>query len=167
MSVPSESSFDRSGDYKRHFRVGDCRVDPGALVVQSGERLIQLKPKAMAVLIELARQPGITLTREELLDCVWKSSYVTPGVLTHAITALRRAFGDTLERPAHIKTIPRIGYRMIAPVEWAPPHAPGEEIVPQSLQMPQLKETARIAGVPQAADHAARTSWHTLRQVGA
>jgi len=52
-----------------------------------------------------------------LLDEVWGSVHVTPGVVGHAITALRRAFGDDLERPAYIETIPRIGYRLVAAVQ--------------------------------------------------
>src|SRR5690606_39656061 len=71
----------------------------------------------MGVLLALARAPGVTLSRDELLDEVWGSVHVTPGVVGHAITALRRAFGDDLERPAYIETIPRIGYRLIAPVQ--------------------------------------------------
>ena len=95
--------------YKQRLRVGAYEVYPGALSVRADGDPIRLKPKAMAVLVELARQPGVTLSRDELLDRVWKSTHVTPGVVGHAITALRRAFGDPLETPAYIETIPRIG----------------------------------------------------------
>ena len=103
--------------YKQRFRVGAYEIDPGALSVRADGDPVRLKPKAMAVLVELARQPGVTLPRDELLDRVWKSTHVTPGVVGHAITALRRAFDDPLEAPAYIETIPRIGYRLLAPVE--------------------------------------------------
>ena len=59
--APTDQSPDRNRDYKRHLRVGGFRVDPGALLVQSDDQTIRLKPKAMAVLLELARQPGITV----------------------------------------------------------------------------------------------------------
>ncbi len=107
---------DTLSNYKQRFRVGDFEVDPGALSVQTEGVVTRLKPKAMAVLVELAQQPGLTVTRDELLDRVWKSVHVTPGVVGHAITALRRAFGDSLEAPGYIETIPRIGYRLLAPV---------------------------------------------------
>jgi len=103
--------------YKQRFRIGAYEIDPGALSVRADGDPIRLKPKAMAVLVELARQPGVTLSRDELLDRVWKSTHVTPGVVGHAITALRRAFGDSLEAPTYIETIPRIGYRLLVPVE--------------------------------------------------
>ena len=115
--APPGQGSDRSRDYKQHLRVGEFRVDPGALVVQADGAAIRLKPKAMAVLLELARQPGITVSRDELLDRVWENTYITPGVVGHAITALRRAFGDQLAQPTYIETIPRIGYRLIAPVQ--------------------------------------------------
>lgn len=110
--------------YRQRLRIGRFEVDPGALTVQGAEGPIRLKPKAMAVLVALARHPGVTLTRDELLDQAWGSTHVTPGVVAHAITALRRAFGDPLDAPQYVETIPRIGYRLVAPVEWLPDAAP-------------------------------------------
>ena len=151
----SEANPDRSRDYKRQLRLGDFRVDPGALVVQAGDQAIRLKPKAMAVLLELARQPGITVTREELLDRVWGNTFITPGVVGHAITALRRAFGDTLERPAYIETIPRIGYRLIATVEALDPpgNATGDAVGASPLAA-DISESGPAS--PQTANDAAR-----------
>lgn len=100
------------------MRVGAFRIDAGALLVEAADgQTTRLTPKAMGVLLALAREPGVTLSRDELLDQVWGSVHVTPGVVGHAITALRRAFGDDLERPGYIETIPRIGYRLVAPVQ--------------------------------------------------
>lgn len=105
------------GGHRQQLRVGDFRIDAGALLVEAADgRTTRLTPKAMGVLLALAREPGVTLSRDELLDRVWGSIHVTPGVVGHAVTALRRAFGDDLERPAYIETIPRIGYRLVAPV---------------------------------------------------
>ncbi|MGY1530374.1 winged helix-turn-helix domain-containing protein [Luteimonas sp. A649] len=116
----SRAADDRSRDglHRQQLRIGAFHVDAGALQVESGGNTTRLKPKAVAVLLALAREPGVTVSRDELLDAVWGSVHVTPGVVGHAITALRRAFGDDLERPSYIETIPRIGYRLIAPVEW-------------------------------------------------
>ena len=107
----------RDGAHRRQLRVGAFRIDAGALQVQSAGRTTRLTPKAMGVLLALAREPGVTLSRDELLDRVWGSVHVTPGVVGHAITALRRAFGDDVEQPAYIETIPRVGYRLVAEVE--------------------------------------------------
>lgn len=107
----------RDGNHRQHLSVGAFRVDAGALQVESNGRTTRLKPKAMGVLLALAREPGVTKSRDELLDEVWGSVHVTPGVVGHAVTALRRAFGDNIESPTYIETIPRIGYRLVAPVQ--------------------------------------------------
>jgi Tol biopolymer transport system component/DNA-binding winged helix-turn-helix (wHTH) protein len=128
---------DRDRPYKRQLRIGAHVVDPGGLSIQPPQgAAVRIKPKAMAVLLELARQPGITVPREELLDRVWERTYVTPGVVAHAITALRRAFGDTLDKPAYIETIPRIGYRLLAPVESLEPVPPGGMPAPVEPALP-------------------------------
>ena len=68
----------------------------------------------MAVLLALARHPGETLSRDQLLDRVWPGDYPTQDVLSHAIRELRRALGDEMPNPARIQTVPRIGYRLVA-----------------------------------------------------
>jgi Tol biopolymer transport system component/DNA-binding winged helix-turn-helix (wHTH) protein len=156
----TDPSRDRSRDYKQQLRVGEFRVDPGALVVQSGEQAIRIKPKAMAVLLELARQPGITVSRDELLDRVWENTYITPGVVGHAITALRRAFGDPLEQPAYIETIPRIGYRLIAAVE---PIGPAPS--PEGKEAPSVATAEPVQPVVagrRSRLHAVRAHWRGL-----
>ena len=162
VPLSPDTTPDRSDDYKRNLRVGEFQVDPGALLVQSGAQSVRLKPKAMAVLLELARQPGITLTREELLDRVWKSTYVTPGVVAHAITALRRAFGDTLDRPAYIETIPRIGYRLIASVELADTGTAAEEVLAQAMPASSSSQApGQPAASQQPSQRAVRFAWRT------
>ena len=147
------------------MRIGAFSVDAGALQVESDDgHSTRLTPKAMGVLLALAREPGITLSRDELLDQVWGSVHVTPGVVGHAITALRRAFGDDVEQPAYIETIPRIGYRLIAPVQQAgaqpaeaiaPAPATGETPAPPSPPPPPGStpppDAAAQAGAPSAA----------------
>src|SRR5690606_37470149 len=76
------------------LRVGDHVFDVGSLRLLSAAQPTRLTPKRMAVLIELARHPGRTLTRTELLDLVSDSTFPTPDVLTQAIKDSRRALGD-------------------------------------------------------------------------
>jgi Tol biopolymer transport system component/DNA-binding winged helix-turn-helix (wHTH) protein len=156
QEAETDPGGDRSRDYKQQLRIGDFQVDPGALMVQSVDGAVRLKPKAMAVLLELARQPGITVSRDELLDRVWENTYITPGVVGHAITALRRAFGDPLEQPAYIETIPRIGYRLIAPVEWIGAGLAPEGHIDPSASTPPGHAPVTASGSQQAGVAAAR-----------
>jgi Tol biopolymer transport system component/DNA-binding winged helix-turn-helix (wHTH) protein len=98
------------------LRIGEHIVDTGALRVLTRPELPRLTNKAVAVLIELVRHVGQTVTRDQLLDRVWTGRFPTPDVLTQAIKELRRAFADDSKPPQYIETIPKIGYRLIASV---------------------------------------------------
>jgi Tol biopolymer transport system component/DNA-binding winged helix-turn-helix (wHTH) protein len=153
-----EPGRDRSRRYKQQLRIGDYVVDPGALSMQAPQGdAVRVKPKAMAVLLELARQPGVTVSREELLDRVWQRSYVTPGVVAHAITALRRGFGDSIEQPAYIETIPRIGYRLLASVDTLEPP-------PSAAPAPPAPSEPAVAAATEAMPGDARTPAATARR---
>lgn len=98
------------------LRIGEHVVDTGALRVVTRPELPRLTSKAIAVLVELVRDVGQTVTRDQLLDRVWTGRFPTPDVLTQAVKELRRALGDDSKPPQYIETIPRLGYRLIAPV---------------------------------------------------
>jgi Tol biopolymer transport system component/DNA-binding winged helix-turn-helix (wHTH) protein len=98
------------------LRVGEHVVDLGALRVVTRPDAARLTSKAAAVLLELARHAGDTVTRDQLLDRVWKDRVTTPDVLTQAIKELRRAFADDARPPRYIETIPKVGYRLLAAV---------------------------------------------------
>ncbi len=111
-------------DPRQRLRVGAFTVDLGALSVAAPDGTsVRLTPKAAAVLLELVRARGTTVTRDELLDRVWRGRFTTPGVVPQAVSALRRAFADELETPAYIDTIPRVGYRLVASVQALDPEA--------------------------------------------
>ena len=98
------------------LRVGEHVVDLGALRVVTNPGAPRLSSKAAAVLVELARHAGDTVTRDALLDHVWKDRVTTPDVLTQAIKELRRAFVDDAKPPRYIETVPKVGYRLLVPV---------------------------------------------------
>ncbi|UXI69526.1 winged helix-turn-helix domain-containing protein [Tahibacter amnicola] len=118
----------RPQDQTRFARLGDWLVDLASNRLLRGERELRPTPKAMAVLRQLMLAAGAPLTRAELLDTVWRDAYPTDDVLTHAITELRRAIEEDPKAPRHIETIPKVGYRLLTPVEWLEqlPGPPGQ-----------------------------------------
>ena len=108
----------RPQDPVRFARLAEWTVDLPSNRLVRGEREIRPTPKAMAVLRQLMLAGGAPLTRNELLDRVWRDAYPTDDVLTHAITELRRALEDDPRVPRYIETIPKVGYRLLPPVEW-------------------------------------------------
>ena len=91
------------------------------------ERIL-LPPKAFAVLYYLVAHAGRLVTQEELLEAVWPETYVQPEVLRKHIFTIRQALGDSPTQPQFLETLPRRGYRFLAPVRTSPaaePPAPG------------------------------------------
>ncbi len=111
-------------DFARHqaapcaedFYLGDWLVQPGLNRASSCGRSIHLRPQLMDVLVCLARRPGTTVPRHDLLDQVWPGQFVAETALARCVAELRQALGDRAHQPAIIETIPKRGYRLIAPV---------------------------------------------------
>ena len=114
MSLPPESS-PRVPDLGG-FQLGDwvVRQDDGTLSL--GERSVRLEPRVMDVLVYLAAHPERVVSKEELIEAVWCGSFVEEGALSQAIHSLRKALGDDARQPRYIQTLPKRGYRLVAPV---------------------------------------------------
>lgn len=98
------------------FYVGAWRVEPATGYVVGAEGQVRLEPKVMEVLCYLAGRPGQTVTREALLEAVWAGTVVEENALSRAVSQLRKAFQDERRNPVVIETLPKLGYRLIAPV---------------------------------------------------
>jgi DNA-binding winged helix-turn-helix (wHTH) protein/tetratricopeptide (TPR) repeat protein len=77
---------------------------------------ITLKPKTYSILIYFLDHPDRLVTQEELLKAVWPGTYVQPEVVKRHIFDLREALGDDSKTPSFLETLPRRGYRFIAPI---------------------------------------------------
>jgi DNA-binding winged helix-turn-helix (wHTH) protein len=127
------------------WRVGACAVDPRALEIARDGVRHRVTPKAIGVLRVLCETPGMTLLRDELLERAWPDSVPTHDVLSHAIKELRRAFGDSVDAPRYIETIPKIGYRLLAQIsDFESPHA--EPLSPTHPDTPTLAASRRSVG---------------------
>jgi predicted ATPase len=80
------------------------------------ERRILLTPKAFAMLNYLVDRAGRLVSQQELLENLWTETYVQPEVLKSHIRDIRAALEDDPKHPRFIETLPRRGYRFIAPV---------------------------------------------------
>ena len=113
------AGFQVSDPLANGFRIGDHAVLPsrGRIVSVAGEARVE--PRAMDVLVALARRAGETVSRDDLIDAVWKHPYVSDEALSRCISMLRRALGDDHSQPRYLETIPKRGYRLVAAVEAA------------------------------------------------
>ena len=106
------------------FRLGDWQVQPTLCRLSRNGRMVQVRPKVMDLLVCLSRAPGVVISKEALLNEVWKTEAVSESALTRTVTELRQALGDNAECPCILETIPKRGYRLIAPVSDAQASAP-------------------------------------------
>jgi TolB-like protein/DNA-binding winged helix-turn-helix (wHTH) protein/Flp pilus assembly protein TadD len=110
MNGPASSS--------RRFRIGLFEIDLAAGQVHKNGRRLPLQEQPFRVLALLLDRPGEIVTRQELQARLWPAdTYVgfDEGLNT-AIRKLRMVFGDSAGNPRFIETLPRRGYRFIAPV---------------------------------------------------
>ena len=102
----------------QRLSIGEWSVDPATNDLARGSERVHLEPKAMDLLLALARHANQVMSREELLAQVWSGVVVGDDVITQAIIKLRKALGDASREPEYIQTIPKRGYRLIAGVKW-------------------------------------------------
>jgi Tol biopolymer transport system component/DNA-binding winged helix-turn-helix (wHTH) protein len=100
------------------FRVGEFLIEPQLNTITGNEKTARVEPKVMQVLVCLAEHAGAVLPKEKLIQSVWADTFVTDDVLTRSISELRKVFADDAKEPRVIQTIPRSGYRLIAPVSY-------------------------------------------------
>jgi predicted ATPase len=81
------------------------------------EERIVLKPKTYAILAYFLDHPDRVVTQEELLESIWPDTFVQPEVVKRHIFDLRQALGDDSKMPSFLETLPRRGYKFIAPVQ--------------------------------------------------
>lgn len=106
------------------FSFGDITLDLAAGRVQRQGREVVLEPRAFDVLAHLIKRPGEVVSRDAIMDAVWKDVHVGPHSLTQVILQLRHAFDDDASQPRFIETVHRRGYRFIARVTEAPAGEP-------------------------------------------
>jgi TolB-like protein/cytochrome c-type biogenesis protein CcmH/NrfG len=100
----------------KNFRILEWSVNLDSNTLASEDKTVRIEPKVMAVLSYLAEHAGEVVPKERILQSVWEEKFITDEVLTVSIHELRKALGDDAKNPRFIKTVPRAGYQLIAPV---------------------------------------------------
>lgn len=98
------------------FRFDDIEVDSACFAVTRGGRPVALEPKAVTLLLHLLEHRSRVVSKDELVDHLWKDTFVTPNALTRLVAQLRRELGDAAHEARYIQTAHRRGYRFIAQV---------------------------------------------------
>lgn len=97
------------------YEFGPYRLDPLARSLLRRDELVSLPPKAVEVLVQLVKRPGTVIDKQELMQAVWRDTFVEEANLSQMIFLLRRALGNGTGSE-YIATVPRRGYRFQAGV---------------------------------------------------
>ena len=133
----------------RTCEFGDVYVDFGRMTVTRGGTSVDIEPKVFDVLRFLVANRDRVVTKEELLDGLWRDTFVAPNALTRAVAQLRKALGDDADQPRYVETVAKRGYRFIAPV--VIDGGATAEVVPPTPLTPRRRSPAGIAVVTSAA----------------
>ena len=116
MSPPPEHPEVPSSPERQDLRVGEWTVRQAEGILSADGRTVRLEPRVMDLLVHLAGQPEKVVSKEELMEAVWGGAIVEEGALSQAVHSLRKILGDDARQPRYIQTIPKRGYRLMAPV---------------------------------------------------
>lgn len=116
------------------FFVGNYRVDMTRSQIVAEDDIVSMEPKVLQVLLILAENQGEVVTHETILAKVWPDVVVAPNALQRCIAQLRKAFGDDAKAQRVIATHPKVGYSLLANVDWRDTLSEAKELEPKLAQ---------------------------------
>jgi DNA-binding winged helix-turn-helix (wHTH) protein/Tol biopolymer transport system component len=134
------------GDVASKRRFGVFEFDPMARELTKNGVRLKVQEQPLQILFALLDQPGQIVAREELQQRLWPDGTFVDyeQSLNKAVNKLREALGDSASRPLYIETVPRRGYRFLAPVEG---DRAVEPIVKTSASRPQARRWVAVGAV--------------------
>ncbi|MGA3040091.1 MAG: winged helix-turn-helix domain-containing protein [Bryobacteraceae bacterium] len=131
------------------IRFGVFELDLHTRELRKAGGKVRIQEQPLCVLVSLLERPGELVTRDELRQKVWQSDTFVDfdTALNKAITKLRDVLGDSAASPRFVETLPKRGYRFIAPVEKLAPErgAPGPA-APEAIPPDTGHGWAKLAG---------------------
>src|SRR5690242_9604072 len=99
------------------YEFGPFVLDAHSRILLKDGVTVRLTPKAFDTLLVLIQHGAQVVDKEQLLKEVWPDTFVEEGSLSRNIHELRKALGDDSSEPRYIETIPKRGYRFLAPLK--------------------------------------------------
>jgi DNA-binding winged helix-turn-helix (wHTH) protein/TolB-like protein len=114
-------------DLRRGFQLGAWQVIPERGLLVRGNTQVHLEPLVVDVLLMLARNQGSVVSKDQLVEHVWRGRATADDAIAAKISALRKALGDDSKNPVYLETVQKRGYRMLDSVAIRAPDAAGPE----------------------------------------
>src|SRR5260370_29268784 len=136
----------RFGTFELNVRTSEI-VSIGT-TAEAGSAKVLLREQPFQILRILVERQGKIVTRQEIKQILWPNDTVVEfdRSINVAMAILRKALGDDADNPKYIETLPRRGYRLIAPVEWQQSSTGGNPglVQPQLATPPPLPTSRRF-----------------------
>jgi DNA-binding winged helix-turn-helix (wHTH) protein/TolB-like protein len=146
-------------------RFGVFEFDPATGELRRDGVPVKLQPQPARVLAILASRPGEVVSRDELRQLVWADGTFVDFErgLNFCVAQIRSALGDSAESPRFVETLPRRGYRFIAPVQADLPMSRADEAIePPAAAPPVRRSPARLAIVALLLAAGLAGAWYTF-----
>ena len=101
--------------------IGDFRVNIKRSEIIYQQNICTLEPKLLQVLLLLAEKPGEIVSHQEFQQKIWSGVVVEANTLQRCIAKLRKVFNDDAKGQKFITTHPKVGYSLVAQVNWQQP----------------------------------------------
>ena len=103
-------------EFKGLYEFGEFRLDAAERRLLKDGEPVQLTLKVFETLLVLVQRSGRLVEKDELMSEVWSDSFVEEANIARHISILRKALGDGEGNNRYIETVPKLGYRFVAPV---------------------------------------------------
>jgi DNA-binding winged helix-turn-helix (wHTH) protein/tetratricopeptide (TPR) repeat protein len=153
----------RNGPTSRIVRFGSFEADlEEGKLTKMGSR-IRLQEQPFRILAQLLERPGQLVTREEIRQKLWSHDTFVgfDDALNTAVRKLREALNDSADNPRFLETVPKRGYRFVAPVGWPPKPQTATTINSHARRHPYLWLAAALI----VATSAVGGNWYLYRRV--
>jgi len=128
---------------KVSYEFGSYRLDSGDRLLYRGDQPVPLPPKVIDTLLVLVENSGHVVEKAVLMEQVWPDVTVEENNLTQNVSLLRKTLGASGDDRGFIETIPRRGYRFVAPVKAVTQAAPPPPAAESEPPRPAVRESRR------------------------
>lgn len=131
------------------YEFANCSIDPERHTFLRDNKPVHVEPQVFELLLALVRKQGRLLTKDELIETVWRGLNVSDATISARINSARKAVGDSGKKQAVIKTVHGRGFQLVANVRSEKPQASqvasAEATGTQSIQFTPSTHNAKIA----------------------
>ena len=127
----------------RYEFAGFCLDVQERLLLRNGAR-VSITPKIFDMLLLFLENPNRLLGKEEIMRTVWPDTHIDEATLTRTVSELRKTLGEKAGEVNFVQTVPKRGYRFVAPVETTVDIAPEAGVAVEAVSAASAK--AQIAG---------------------